>query len=152
MRLVVDQDDHAAARGDARTNAVLADFVQVVDVAPAVEPEELQGVVQVEGHVPWHAPMFGVLLLVREEVVELLVHEEIGVRVRGFGVRFMRIGAGLEEVVECALPPTPNCHVLVLEVVECALPPGSNLGGPVSCPKPTFRTICVTASVAAGAM
>eukprot|EP00964_Phaeocystis_antarctica_P019931 scaffold10999_cov63-Phaeocystis_antarctica.AAC.4 len=34
VRLVVDQDDHAAARFDPRPQAVLADVLQVVDVAP----------------------------------------------------------------------------------------------------------------------
>ena len=43
-----------------------------VGFAPATKAEHLQGVVQVEGDVPRHAPMLGVLLLVREEIVELL--------------------------------------------------------------------------------
>ena len=34
VRLVVDQDDHAAARLDARTQAILADVLQVINVAP----------------------------------------------------------------------------------------------------------------------
>ena len=47
VRLVVDENDHCAARLDPSTQAALTDLVQVIDVAPAAKAEQLQGVVQV---------------------------------------------------------------------------------------------------------